>query len=315
MNRSYMTKTSFLGVLLFLFCVPGLVLGAESSLVSVDWLAKNLTKENVVILDVSEFIHYEKGHVPGAVKAFGPWMTMDRDFVGFMMPPESDLVSMVQGYGVNRDSFVVVYDEGITSNDTAKSARALWTLHALGFTRVAILNGGMAAWEQDEQDISSKAAIPFKGNFTGTLVSSKVATLSEVQKKIGQSKVYFLDNRGADQYFGHEKSSEIRRAGHLPGALLWPGSFMTIAGVDFAPSYFREMDELQAMVQGIYLPADKDAEIITYSNHGLGAAMGYFVLHDLLGYKNVKIFDGSILQAAEVPGLAMVINRWGWQAP
>jgi len=313
MNRVCKLKASFLGVLLFMFCLPGLVSAAQSSLVSVDWLAKNLNKSNLVILDVSEFIHYEKGHVPGAVKAFGPWMSMNRDFVGFMMPPQTDLVDMIKGYGVSNNSFVVVYDEGITSKDTAKSARALWTLHALGFDNVALLNGGMAAWEQTEKPVSTQAAAPLGGNFTGKMVAAKVATLADVKKKIGSSKVYFVDNRIADQYFGHEKNSEISRSGHIPGALLWPQSFMTIAGVDFAPSYFRETKELQQMAKGIHLPSDKNVEVITYSNHGLAAAMGYFVLHDLLGYKNVKIFDGSILEASAVDDVPMVVNRWGWE--
>ncbi len=313
MNRVCKLKASFIGVLLFMFCLPGLATAAQSSLVSVDWLAKNLNKKDMVILDVSEFIHYEKGHVPGAVKAFGPWMSMNREFVGFMMPPEADLVDMIQGYGVSNDSFVVVYDEGITSKDTAKSARALWTLHALGLNNVAILDGGMAAWEQTEKPVSTKAAAPLGGDFTGKMVTAKVATLADVKKKIGSSKVYFVDNRIADQYFGHEKNSEISRSGHIPGALLWPQSFMTIAGVDFAPSYFRDKEDLQKMAKGIHLPADKNIEVITYSNHGLAAAMGYFVLHDLLGYKNVKIFDGSILEAAAADDVPMVVNRWGWE--
>ncbi len=306
-------KASCIGVLLFMFCLPGLALAAQSSLVSVDWLAKNLKKKDLVVLDVSDFIHYEKGHVPGAVKAFGPWMTMNREFVGFMMPDTQTLVDMLRGYGVNNESFVVVYDEGITSKDTAKSARALWTLHALGHTKVAILNGGMAAWEQSGKQVSTKAAAPLTGNFSGKLVSAKVATLAEVKKKLGSARVSFVDNRIPEQYFGHEKNSEISRAGHLPGALLWPDEYMTIAGEDFAPSYFRKTSELEKMAKGIHLPANKNAEIITYSNHGLAAAMGYFVLHDLLGYKNVKVYDGSILEAAEVKDVPMVVNRWGWE--
>lgn len=312
MNRVLMKNTSFLGVLLFMFFLPGLVAAAERSLVSVDWLEKNLNKKDLVILDVSEFIHYEKGHIPGAVKAFGPWMTMNREFVGFMMPDEADLVDMIRSYGVDNTSFVVIYDEGITSKDTAKSARALWTLHTLGHDNAAILNGGMAAWIQTEKSVSTTAAAPLTGDFTAKLRPEKVATLAEVKKKIGSNKVVFVDNRIAEHYFGHEKNSEISRAGHIPGALLWPESFMTIAGVDFAPSYFRETEELAQMAKGVHLPSDKNAEIITYSNHGLAAAMGYYVLHDILGYKNVKIFDGSILEASAAEDVPMAVNRWAW---
>jgi thiosulfate/3-mercaptopyruvate sulfurtransferase len=313
MHYIYKLKASLVGVLLFMFCLPCLSAAAEKTLVNVDWLAENLQQDNLVILDVSEFIHYEKKHIPGAVKGFGPWMTMNRDFVGFMMPGEAELMDMIKGYGVNTDSFIVIYDEGVTAADTAKSARALWTLHALGHDKVAILDGGMAAWEQEEKPVSTDPVSPLRGNFSGALVPAKIATLDEVQKKINAADVYFVDNRIPEQYFGHEKKSEISRSGHLPGALLWPDAYMTIAGVDFAPSYFREKEELQLMAKGVHLPEDKNAAIITYSNHGLAAATGYYVLHDILGYTNVKVFDGSILEVTEVEAVPMVVNRWGWE--
>jgi thiosulfate/3-mercaptopyruvate sulfurtransferase len=313
MNTAYKPKAFLVGVFLLLFCLPGLVSAAGTNLVTVDWLAANLHQKNLVVLDVGEFIHYEKKHIPGAVKGFGPWMTMNRDFVGFMMPAETELVDMIRGFGINDDSFVVVYDEGVTSADTAKSTRALWTLHALGHDNVAVLDGGMAAWEQEEQKVSADAVAPLAGNFSGKPVPGKIATLDEVRQKIGNANVYFVDNRIPEQYFGHEKKSEISRSGHLPGALLWPDTYMTIAGEDFAPSYFREKKELELMAKGIHLPADKKTEIITYSNHGLAAATGYYVLHDILGYTNVKVFDGSILEASYAEGFPMAVNRWGWE--
>ena len=300
------------GLLLVLLCLPGNLLAAAPSLVSVGWLTKNLDRKDLVVLDVSEFIHYEKKHIPGAVKGFGPWMTMNRDFVGFMMPEPGELVDMLRGFGINDDSFVVIYDEGTSSSDTAKSARALWTFHALGHDGVAILDGGFAAWQDDGQPVSTKAAAPLTGNFSGSLVSDRIAGLADVQAAIGSDKVYLVDTRDPDQYFGHEKKSEISRYGHLPGALLLPESYLTIAGEEFSPSFFRDKDELKAMAMGIHLPEDRQAEIITYSNHGLSAALGYFVLHDLLGYSRVKVYDGSILEVSEVKDVPMVANRWAW---
>lgn len=87
---------------------------------------------------------------------------------------------------------------------------------------------------------------------------------------------------------------------------------MTNAGVDFAPSYLKDTAELKQMAKGIGIPADKNVEIITYSNHGKSAAMGYFVLHDILGYTNVKIFDGSLLEYAPIKELALQSNAWGF---
>ena len=88
---------------------------------------------------------------------------------------------------------------------------------------------------------------------------------------------------------------------------------MTNAGVDFAPSYLKDAEELKQMAMGVGIPADKNVEIITYSNQGKSAAMGYFVLHDILGYKNVKIFDESLLEYAPEKDLPIETNSWGYK--
>lgn len=287
-------------------------LAAADPLVSVGWLAKNLDKPNVVVLDVETFFHYERKHIPGAVKAFGPWQAVNVKGQDLVMPKVHDLVRMIRGYGVNRNSFVVIYDEGVTAQDTAKSARALWTFHALGHDRVAILDGGLAAWEQAGKTVSREPVVPRPGNFTGKLVQAKRATLAEVKKKLGSAKVVLLDDRSAEQDFGQEKQSYIKRYGHLPGSRLWPASYMTKAGDNFSPSFMRDREELQEMAKGVGIPADKNVEIITYSNQGMQAALGYYVLHDLLGYKNVKLYDGSILEAAAVKSVPMERDSWGY---
>jgi 3-mercaptopyruvate sulfurtransferase SseA len=97
----------------------------------------------------------------------------------------------------------------------------------------------------------------------------------------------------------HEKKSYEKRYSHLPGSRLWTASFMTNAGNNFSPSYMRNMAEPKEMAEGVGIPKDKNGEIITYDKQGLQGAMGYFVLHCLLGDGNVRLFDGSILESAQ----------------
>jgi len=311
MNIKKILQVLLVGAGLLLFGLVQSGLAATGSLVSVEWLAKNLHRDNMVILDVGAFTHYEKGHIPGAVKAFGPWQTMDEDFVGFMMPPVADLEAMLRSYGVNNNSQIVLYDEGVTAEDTAKSARALWSLHVLGHTKVAILDGGFAGWEFEEQAVSQKAATPSKGNFTASVQKDKVVDLAQIKKKLGN--VVLVDTRLPEEHFGHEKKSHIKRAGHLPGSMLWPAVYMTNAGVELSPSFFKDTATLAKMAAGVGIPDDKTSEIIVYSNHGLSAALDYFTLHDLLGYSNVKIFDGSVLQAAAAADVPMEMDSWGYK--
>ena len=310
MNTCKAKLAVVLTAIMILAATAGSALAGNDSLVSSKWLAKNLNKRNVVILDVGDFTHYEKNHIPGAIKAFGPWQTMNDQFVGFMMPKTDDLVTMLRSYGVNNDSRIIVYDEGITAMDTCRSARALWTLHVLGHDDVAVLDGGFAAWEQSGKPVSKKAVTPIAaGNFTAKMVASKIATMNEVAKKIGTDTV-FLDNRGTAEFFGHEKKSHVKRYGHLPNARVLPSNYVSNAGIKLSPAFMKDTKDLAQIVAGVGIPANKDAEIITYSNHGLQAAMGYFVLHDLLGYKNVKIFDGSILEAA--PNKKIPLEKFAW---
>jgi len=312
MNTCKAKLAVVLTAVMLLAATAGSALASGKSLVSIDWLAKNLNKRNVVVLAVGDFTHYEKNHIPGAIKAFGPWQTMNDEFVGFMMPKTDALVTMLRGYGVNNSSKIIVYDEGITAMDTCRSARALWTLHALGHDDVAILDGGFAAWEQAGKAVSQKAVTPINsGDFTAKMMDGKVATMAEVQKKIG-SKTVFVDNRNSAEFFGHEKKSHVKRYGHLPNARTWPSNYMSNAGIKMSPAFMKNTKDLAQMAAGVGIPADKNAEIITYSNHGLQAAMGYFVLHDLLGYKNVKIFDGSILEAAPNKKLPLEQFAWGY---
>jgi thiosulfate/3-mercaptopyruvate sulfurtransferase len=312
MNAYKGKLAAFLAAVILVAC-SSVASAATQKLVSVDWLAKNLKAPNVVVLDVRAFTQYDRGHIPGAVKAFGPWQSMNDEFVGFMMPKVDELVGMLRSYGVKNGSHVILYDEGMTAQDTAQSARALWTLEALGHSEVAILDGGFEAWKQAEKAVSTEPVSPRTGDFTGNLVKSKLATLSEVKKALRSSRVVFVDDRLPDEHFGHEKKSYMKRYGHLPGSRLWPADFMTSYGIEFSPSIMRDTAELEQMAKGVGIPPDKNVEIITYSNRGTQAAMGYFVLHDLLGYRNVRVFDGSILEAAADESVPLETNKWGYK--
>ncbi len=285
---------------------------APQALVTVEWLQSHMKDKDVVILDVRTFPKYMKTHIPGAVRAFGPWRTMNDRFVGFMAPQAGELEEMLQEYGVSNTSTVIIYDQGMTSSDTAKSARVLWTLHWLGHENCAILDGGFNAWEQKELPVTTSPALRPKGDFRVSVKPAKVITLAEVRKKTGNGSTVFLDLREPFQHFGHEKKSNIARYGHITGSLLMPAAYMTIGGQNFSPAFLRSKEELQQMASGVGLPDNRDQEIVVYSNTGEQAALGYFVLDTILGYTNVRLFDGSMLQAAKDRDIPVSMYAWGW---
>jgi thiosulfate/3-mercaptopyruvate sulfurtransferase len=237
---------------------------------------------------------------------------MNGQFVGFMAPPVEELEDMLRNYGVSNSSKVIIYDQGMTSSDTAKSARVLWTLHWLGHENCAILNGGFNAWEQKELPVTTDTAFRPRGDFKASLKPELVITLAEVREKMGNGKTVFIDLREPFQHFGHEKKSNIAKFGHLTGSLLMPAAYMTIGGQNFSPAYMRSAEELQQMASGVGLPDNRDVEIVVYSNTGEQAALGYFVLDTMLGYRNVRLFDGSMLEASKADGIPISMNAWGW---
>ncbi len=301
-----------LAVWLMLVTTAYSLAASTQPLVTVEWLESHLKDKNVVILDVRTFPKYMKSHIPGAVRAFGPWRTMNEQFVGFMAPPVEELEKMLQEYGVSNSSMVIIYDQGMTSSDTAKSARAVWTLHWLGHENCALLDGGFNAWEQKELPVDTAPAIRPKGDFRASPQPEKVITLAEVRKKMGDGTTVFVDLREPFQHFGHEKKSNIARYGHLTGSLLMPAAYMTIGGQNFSPAFLRSKEELQQMAAGAGIPDRRDQEIVVYSNTGEQAALGYFVLDTILGYTNVRLFDGSMLEAAKAKDIPISMYAWGW---
>ena len=85
---------------------------------------------------------------------------------------------------------------------------------------------------------------------------------------------------------------------------------MTNAGANRAPATLRSKQELAEIARGVGIPEDRKTKIITYCNSGQQAGMAWFVLHDLLGYENVKVYDGSILEYSAVENLPLVKFTW-----
>ncbi|NDY41390.1 sulfurtransferase [Dissulfurirhabdus thermomarina] len=285
---------------------------AHDPLVTAQWLAKHREDRGVVVLDVRTFSRYGQGHIPGAVQAFGPWQTMDERFRGFMMPPVGELAARLRSYGVRNDAFVVIYDQGVTAEDTARSARVLWTLETLGHGKAALLDGGFEAWRQAGLPVTKRPAVPEPGDFVPAVAADRRIGLDEVKARLRSGTAVFVDLRDMDAYIGHEKKAHVARYGHLRGAIPMPAAYLTLGGQAFSPSVFRPREELQAIARGIGLPEDRSAEIVVYSDHGLRAALGYFVLRDLLGYRRVRLYDGSVLEVASDTAVPMAVNGFGF---
>ncbi len=292
--------------------VPPAACRSLPALVETGWLANNLNAKNLLLIDIRTASNYKVGHLPGAVSMpYAEWNSYNDDLECQLLPKSTDFAKKLRAIGLNSDSRVVIYDHGNTTSDATKGTYAVWALEAMGHDNVSYLNGGFTKWTFEGLIINNKKPTPQPGNFKIQTSSSKIATLEYVKSQLNSNKVLFVDARNSNEFFGTHKRADVARYGHIPGAISLPATFLNNAGINRAPASILPLKKLEAMAAGMGIPADKNKELIIYCNTGQYAALDYFVLHDLLGYRNARLFDGSMLEYAVQYKLPSVKYSWG----
>jgi thiosulfate/3-mercaptopyruvate sulfurtransferase len=292
---------------------PVTATAGSASLVSTEWLSQNLGAPGMVIIDVRTKANYDVGHIPGAVSlAYSGLEPYNRKMGCQLMPSPAQFTAMLRSLGVNQSSHVIVYDAGNTTLDATQGGAAVWILESMGHENASYLDGGFTKWTFEGRLIDKEKPAPQAGDFTAKLDTTKVATLDDVIANLKTKKAIFLDDRSAVQHFGIEKRADVVRYGHIPGSVNFPIDFMTNAGINRGPATIKSIKELKAMAEGVGLPKDKNTKIIVYCNSAQQAGMGYFILHDVIGYRNVKTYDGSLLEYAQDEKLPLVRFAWGF---
>jgi len=316
-RRNFMKRNlikSFIVALLVaatgLVSAPTMATAGSDPLVSTEWLAENLGAPGIVVIDVRTEAF---GHLPGAVSlAYSGVEPYNETKQCQMMPSPADLTTMLRSLGVNQSSHVIVYDAGNTTTDATQGGAVVWILESMGHENVSYLDGGFTKWTFEGRLIDKEKPTPQEGNFTAKLDTTKVATLDDIVANLKTKDAIFLDDRSSVQHFGIEKRADVVRYGHIPGSLNFPVSFMTNAGINRAPATIKSKKDLDEMAEGVGLPTDKNTRIIVYCNSAQQAGMGYFVLRDIMGYRNVSAYDGSMLEYAQYRKLPLVRFTWGF---
>ena len=292
---------------------PQVANAGTGHLASTSWLAKNLGAPGMVIIDVRTEANYNFAHLPGAVSMpYLKWEPYNRKMKWQKMISPADFTGMMRSLGVNQSSHVVIYDQGNTALDASEGGAAVWIMESMGHEDVSYLDGGFTKWTFEGRIIDKNKPKPKAGDFTAKPDQTKVATLDDVVSNLKTKEAVFLDDRSAVQHFGISKRPDVVRYGHIPDSLNFPVDFMTNAGINRAPATIRTLKELNAMAEGVGLPRDRNTKIIIYCNSAQQAGMGYFVLRDVMGYRNVKTYDGSMLEYAQDKRLPMVRFAWGF---
>jgi thiosulfate/3-mercaptopyruvate sulfurtransferase len=258
-------------------------------LVDTQWVADHMNDHEVRIaeVDYDPTANYNLGHVPGA--ALFDWKKDINDPVTRNIFNRRACEDLLQRAGVSNNTILVLY--GDFNNWFA--AFAFWAFKYYGFKDVRLMNGGRKKWLEEDRAVSKEIPHYQRGNFTATEPDKNIRVfLNQVKEALGKENIAMVDVRSPKEFTGEilappeYPTEHAQRGGHIPGASNIPWSQAVRDD-----GTFKSVEELKQIYQSKGIIPDK--EIIAYCRIGERSSHTWFVLKYLLGYPNVKNYDGS----------------------
>jgi len=273
--------------ILFLLILSSLYLFASTAFISSDELKSRLNNKNLVILDVTDAKTYKSGHIPHAIRvdasAFRHKVKKYQ-----LMKSSKQIQKIARSLGINNNSYVVIYFHP-KRKEILKASYVALSLISNGAKNVSILDGGYDDWLFEfKDDVSHKTPKIKTGNFTAIYNPNILVDLKYVKKSIG--KIPMLESRPKRFYMGKAKSAGVKRLGHIPDAMssFWKDKF-------HSDETILSKKELKKIYMGVHHLNPKK-EVIIYCTGGLEASMNWYILHQDLNFKQVKLYDASMRQ-------------------
>ena len=257
-------------------------------LVTTEWLAEHLGDDGVVVAEVDENpALYDEGHIPGAVKLH--WRDDLQD------PVERDIVEkqafeqLMADRGIGNDTTVVLYGD----KNNWFAAFAYWYLKLYGHPDVRIVDGGRQKWIDEGRELTAEVPTPAAAAYSAPDPDESIrARRDDVLAGLGGSSRALVDVRSPQVFSGEllappgYEQEGASRGGHIPTAQSIPW-----AQAVRDDGTFKSLDELRELYGGKGVTAEK--EVVAYCRIGERSAHTWFVLRELLGYPNVRNYDGS----------------------
>ncbi len=259
----------------------------QTVLVSTDWVAQHLNDPSIRIVEVDvDTKAYGEGHVPNAVG--WAWDTQLCDTLRRDIIPKAKFEQLLGQSGIDNATTVILYGD----NNNWFAAWALWQLKVYGHNDVRLMNGGRKKWIAEGRELSTEtpkvSSKPYQAKEPDTSIR---AFLPEVMKASSERSAQLVDVRSPQEYSGEILAppglpETCQRGGHIPGAKSIPwGKACNEDGT------FKSVEELRALYGGTGITGEKP--VIAYCRIGERSSHTWFVLKHLLGYQNVKNYDGS----------------------
>ncbi len=260
---------------------------ASDVLVSTDWVADHVGDGKVKLIEVDvDTAAYDEGHVAGAVAA--NWTSQLQDQTRRDIISKDALEALLSSAGVGNDDTIVLYGD----NNNWFAAYAYWLFEMYGHKDLKLMDGGRKKWADEKRPLTKDVPSPKASSYKAQSPNMDLrAKRDQVLSALGNSKNALVDVRSAAEYNGEIMAppglpETAQRMGHIPGA----------ANVPWAQAVkedgtFKSPEELEQLygTKGV----TKDKDVIAYCRIGERSSHTWFALKHLLGYKNVKNYDGS----------------------
>ena len=257
-------------------------------LVTTDWALEHLHDRSVRFVEVDvDTKQYEKGHIEGAVG--WNWQTQLQDQIRRDILSKEQLSGFLSDAGVTKETTLVLYGD----HNNWFAAYALWLLKYYDHNDVRLIDGGRKKWEAEGKPLIVHFPLYPKSVYKVKTQNPELrVTRDYVLSMLKTAKRGLVDVRSTDEYTGKViappgMSETAQRAGHIPGAKSIPWS-MAVA----EDGTFKTVEQLKALYEGKGITPDLK-EVITYCRIGERSSHSWFVLKYLLGYSNVRNYDGS----------------------
>ncbi len=257
------------------------------TLVDCAWVEEHRSDPNVCIVEVDvDTYSYDEGHVPNAIG--WNWTTQLCDTLRRDILSQDDFSTLMRESGISNGSTVILYGD----NNNWFAAWAFWQMKIYGHDDVRMMNGGRRKWLEEGRELSTaKSEVQATDYTAGEADISLRAFLADVLPVASDRRASLVDVRSPAEFTGEILAppglpETCQRGGHIPGAANIPwGKVCADDGT------FRSRDELAQIYGGEGVQGDKP--VITYCRIGERSSHSWFVLKYLLGYSDVRNYDGS----------------------
>ena len=267
-------------------------------LVETNWLEEHIDDDGVAIAEVDEDITaYEKGHIPNAISI--DWETELHDVPRREFVSAEQLAKLLGEKGISSNDTIVLY----SGNNNWFAAYAYWLFKYRGVENVKLLNGGRKKWELESRltstDVPNRPSTSFE---IGQEQPDLRILRDDVLARVNDGGRAWVDVRSPEEFRGellappHLPQEQAQVPGHIPGA-----SNITWSKTVLDDGSFRPADELEQLYADEGVTRDKD--VVAYCRIGERSSHSWFVLKELLGFGDVKNYDGSWTEYGSLVGV------------